>query len=192
VTALAHFVERVADLHLSRFEEWFPSTFDWERLCADVPRMAERRGEPTPDLGDLEDRSRAVFRGAHLVTLAVFSAAADDEEDPELRMESLASPPTEEEETEFARLAEAHLEALEEALAGEETAVPDVARAAAMVGAAWPAVSQLLGDDETALLAEDATEGDILWGVARVAAALAALRWLAAERCVEGWPSLAD
>lgn len=77
--------------------EWFPAEFDREKLCADVPEMAERLGEtwrtPTASAAKarLEELATAAFRGAYLGTLALL-ASYDEEEDPRQALDRLTRP----------------------------------------------------------------------------------------------------
>ena len=193
--ALEHYLERAAQVHLASFETWFPSTFDWLRLCADVPDMARQLGHPPPEEGDraLEDMARVVFRGAHLFALAVLGAAAQGASDPDETLERLAARPGDEEEEAFGDLVGCCLHVVEDHVFAE-AAAPEasdrVDRAADLVRAVWPAVTHILGADDSRMFERAGEAADVLWGIARVGAVLAAFRWMAAEAHAEDWPDL--
>ena len=193
--ALEHYLERAAQVHLASFETWFPSTFDWARLCADVPDMARQLGHAPPEEGDraLEDMARVVFRGAHLFALAVLGAAAQGSSDPDETLERLAASPGDEEEEAFGDLVGCCLRVVEDHVFAE-AAAPEasdrVDRAADLVRAVWPAVTHILSADDSRIFERAGEDSDVLWGVARVGAVLAAFRWMAAEAHAEDWPDL--
>lgn len=193
--ALEHYLERAAQVHLPSFETWFPSTFDWLRLCADVPDMARQLGHPSPEEGDraLEDMARVVFRGAHLFALAVLGAAAQGGSDPDETLERLASPCSDEEEEAFGDLVGCCLRVVEDHVFAEAVA-PEasdrVDRASDLVRAIWPAVTHILAADDSRIFERAGEAADVLWGVARVGAVLAAFRWMAAEDHAADWPDL--
>lgn len=193
--ALEHYLERAAQVHLASFEVWFPATFDWGRLCADVPDMAHSLGHPSPEEGDraLEDMARVVFQGSHLFALAVLGAAAQGTDDPDVLLERLASPCGEEEEEAFADLVGCCLRVVEDHVFAEAEA-PEaserVDRASDLVRAVWPAVTHILAADDSRMFERAGEAADVLWGIARVGVVLAAFRWMAAEACAEGWPEL--
>lgn len=193
--ALEHYLERAAQVHLPSFETWFPTTFDWAHLCADVPDMAEKLGHPPLEDGDraLEDMARVVFRGAHVFSLAVLGAAAQGVADPDLLLERLASPCGDEEEEAFADLVGCCLRIVEDRVFAE-TPAPEsserVDRAADLVRAVWPAVTHILAADDSRIFERAGPAADVLWGVARVGVILAAFRWMAAEAHAADWPEI--
>lgn len=194
--ALEHYLERAAQVHLTAFEAWFPTTFDWARLCADVPVMARRLGHPAASPEDeraLEEMAAVVFRGSHLFALAVLGAATQDASDPEELLERLATPPDEDEEEAFADLVGCCLRPVEELVFSEgDGGEPSerVDRAAALVRAVWPAVTHILSADDSRIFERAGASADVLWGVARVGVVLAAFRWMAAAACSSDWPDL--
>lgn len=194
--ALEHYLERAVHVHLPSFDAWFPSPFDWSRLCADVPDMARRLGHPPPEEGEqvLEDMARTVFQGSHLFALAVLGAAAQGSSDPDLLLDHLASPCSEEEEAAFGDLVGCCLRVVEDHVFAEAPEAPEtsdrVERASDLVRAVWPAVTHILAADDSRIFERAGDSADVLWGVARVGAVLAAFRWMAAEACAEGWPEL--
>jgi len=197
-TALKHFLERAAGDKLPRFEAWFPPCFDWERLCCDVPRMAEKAGTKLPeeagDERDLESMARSLFKAGHLFTLAVLAAGSAAEADPHEIFEQLTSAPSDEEEAVFEELLAGNLEAAESILSGETAVGPpdeDAEHAAALVGATWPAVEHLLVSDPARMFERAGPAAVVLASMARLGALLAAFRWLAAERTSASWPELA-
>ncbi len=207
--ALQHFLERAAADHIEAFDAWFPAGFDWARLCGDVPRLAREGGVATEGLPDedLVKMARAVFRGAHLFTLAVLAAGSEGRGDPQDLLSRLTSPPDEEVEEHFLALAEELLPSVEaripiETSGAEQSAPPKdddegvdeaeaaIRRAVALVRATAPAVEHVLANDESRVFARAGETAGVLWALARVAAALAALRWMASERLEEDWPRL--
>lgn len=194
---LQHFLEHAATRHLPRFDAWFPSTFDWVRLCADVPEMAFPSDRPRSGAKlegqELEDAARVVFRGAHLLALAVFSARAEGTGDPAQLMDRLATAPDEEEEDAFDDLVEGYLDLVEERVAAEgdaPPASPGVDRAVALFEAVWPPVCHALATDEGRIFEQAGTAADLLWGVARVGAILAVFRWMAMAQQDDAWPDV--
>lgn len=196
-SALQHFLERAAAERLPSFDAWFPSTFDYQRLCAELPAMAAATGTPFPpesgDESDLEPMVRAVFRGAHLITLAVLAAGADAAVDPETLLDHLTEAPGEEEEEAFTALADDALAAVEEDLAGGPGAAPAddpdaVERAAALFRATAAAVEHVLSSDPGRFFERAASAAPALWALVRVASILAAFRWMAAEQVADDWP----
>ncbi|MHC5009872.1 MAG: hypothetical protein ACYTG6_02855 [Planctomycetota bacterium] len=186
--AFEHFIENAEARYLASFDSWFPGCFDYERLCADVPDLALRSGRALPEApGEtaerlLEEQARGVFRTAHLYTLAALCAGADiDEGDPDEILDGLTSSTMDDEEEEkFTELVLGSLTHVEEALEGEHTVEEDEARAVGYVGAAWPILQDLLRGDDGGPFAHAGACEDLLWGVARVGAVLAAFRWIAA------------
>jgi hypothetical protein len=194
-TALKHFLEQTATRELPNFETWFPPCFDWHRLCADVPTMAEKSGTPLPpeegDEHELESMARSFFKAGHLFTLIVLAAGSAEEGDPERLADHVTDPPSDEEEDAFEALVEQNLQPAERMLAGEEVACgEDGARAVALVGATWPAVEQVFLADPSRMLERAGPAAGLLGGIARLGALLAAFRWLAAEATEEEWPRL--
>jgi hypothetical protein len=202
---LRHVVENAWARRGDDFAAWFPAVFDWQSLCADAPSMARRvsRGE-TGDAGesdhedgdqdegglvpelDLVEVAEDVFAHAYVGALVGIALVVDDERDPDLLVERLAEPLSEEEEPRFEALTAKCLEPTERVLAGQVEA-PDErnaeAAAALLVEGAWPGVETALeglpgfGDDDGPELPDEVRQ--VLAGVARVAAILAAFRWLA-------------
>jgi len=160
-----------------------------------VPEMARKLGHPPLEEGDraLEDMARVVFRGAHLFALAVMGAAAQGTSDPDETLERLASPCGEEEEEAFGDLVGCCLRVVEDHVFAESVA-PEasdrVDRASDLVRAVWPAVTHILSADDSRIFERAGGAADVLWGVARVGAVLAAFRWMAAETHAAGWPEL--
>ena len=193
--ALEHYLERAAQIHLASFDSWFPATFDWARLCADVPAMSRGLGHDAPEGGDrtLEDMAGVVFRGAHLFALAVLGAAAQGEADPDHLLQRLASPCGDEEEEAFGDLVGCCLRVVEDQVFADapppETS-DRVDRAADLVRAVWPAVTHILAADDSRIFERAGQAADVLWGVARVGVILAAFRWMAAEEYASDWPEL--
>jgi hypothetical protein len=199
---LRHVVENAWARRGDDFAAWFPAVFDWQSLCADAPSMARRvaRGEPgeapepddDPDEGglvpelDLVELAEDVFAHAYVGALVGIALVVDDERDPDLLVERLAEPLSEEEEPRFEALAARCLESTERVLAGRVEA-PDErnaeAAAALLVEGAWPGVETALeglpgfGADDGPELPDGVRQ--VFAGVARVAAILAAFRWLA-------------
>lgn len=194
-----HVVERALERHAEGFEGWFPAPFDWRSLCADAPQMAlklERR-EPAqdpeadaalvPEL-DLVEAAEQVFAHAYLGALAGIALTSDDERDPDLLVERLLDPLDDEAEERFEALATGSLGRVERALAGQgETLDEESVEAAAhtLVEAAWPGVEVSLEslapfDPERDV---DLPHGvrQVLSGLARLAAILAAFRWLSQD-----------
>ena len=194
-TALKHFLEQTAQQKLPTFEQWFPPCFDWQRLSADVPAMAEASGTPLPaeegDEHELESMARSFFKAGHLFTLIVLAAGSAEEGDPERLADHVTDSPSEEEEEAFEALVERHLHPAERLLAGEEADCEEEgARAVALVGATWPAVEQVFLADPSRMLERAGPAAGILGGIARLGALLAAFRWLAAEATEDDWPRL--
>jgi hypothetical protein len=191
---LRHLVERALATRLPTFDVWFPSTFDAAVFLADVPAMARRLdgGPPIPraDEAEVEELAGHTFRVAHVAALAVLAAGSEGDLDPDSVLERLTEAPEEEEEAEFGRLAEAELDAVEEALAEDRPPVlgDDAAEAVSLVEVVWPPVWALLSDDPEADLQGEGRRSRVLRSVARVAVILAALRWMAAARAHEDWP----
>lgn len=193
-SALKHFLEHTAAEDLPRFQDWFPPCFDWRRLCRDVPVMAERAGLQIPtEVGDeheIEQMAQAVFSAAHLFTLAVLAAGSGDD-DPRALLDHLTRPPSEEEEEMFEALVAENLQAVDMTLGGEEAEGGDpevVPRALGLVEVSWPAVEHLLMSDEAKIFERAGPIAAVLGALCRVAAALAAFRWLAAEAHEPEWP----
>jgi hypothetical protein len=191
--ALRHYVDRVLDRHAASLDASFPGGFDWRRLCRDAPGMAERATGGRFDAEDLgrahalQSRAEALFGLAHLAALAILCATLEDEPDPEAAFEAFARPPDDEEEERFEVLAAEVLGPVEESLEDEDVALdPRGIDARDLFTRVWPAVAQLV--EESGLLTEvesDLSADDVeaarpvLAALARVAAILAALRWLA-------------
>jgi hypothetical protein len=201
---LRHVVENAWARRGDDFAGWFPAVFDWRALCADAPTMARRLAQGDGDAadrdepGDLDDEvalapeidlvetAEDVFAHAYVGALVGIAVLVDDERDPDLLVERLAEPLDEEEEPRFEALAAQCLEPAERVLAGQVEA-PDEQRAEAaaalLVEGAWPGVETALeglpgfGGEDGAEVPEPVSR--VLAGVARVAAILAAFRWLA-------------
>lgn len=210
-TTLRHVVEHALGRHLDGFAGWFPAGFDWQQLCSDTPAMLRRlledeppeRDPDDPDAGlddgadeddalglppevDLVEASEGTFAAAYMGALAGIALAVEDERDPDLLVERMAQPLDEDEEPRFAEAVGEALALVESALAGRgET--PDEETLAGLcvtlVEAAWPGVDVALGSvpalGEEQGLPPPARQ--VLGGVARVAAILAAFRWLALD-----------
>lgn len=198
---LRHAVEYAWARRGDDFAGWFPRVFDWQALCSDAPAMAQRvaaggsedesRSDGDDGSGlvpelDLVETAEDVFAHAYLGALVGIALIVDDERDPDLLVERMARPLGEEEEPRFEALAARSLEGAERVLAGQIEA-PDEnsaeAAAALLVEGAWPGVETALEGlpgfgDEDAPEVPDAVR-QVLAGVARVAAILAAFRWLA-------------
>jgi hypothetical protein len=179
---LRHLVDRAWAVHGPRFEDWFPRSFDWKQFVADIPRLArEVGGPPIPrvDEAEFEDRVDRTFRAAFLAGLAVLAASHEGEEDPDLVLETLASPPDEEVDDDFGAFLEEHMGSVEKAVAAET--FDDLPEEAAAVGrlaeAIWPVVFALLDEDPLADFDAPEGRGSVLVGVARVATILACVRW---------------
>jgi hypothetical protein len=196
------FVERVLERHGEEFEAIFPAPFDWHALAADAPAMARRlaagsageedllgeEGDLAPEL-DLVEASEQVFVNAYLGGLAGIALAIDDERDPESILDGLVRPLDDAEEERFEALAGASLGPVERALAGQGDTPDDASAEGAalvLVDTAWPSVEVALeslepfAPDREAELPHAVRQ--VLAGLARVAAILAAFRWLAAGR----------
>lgn len=193
---LRHVVEHALNKHLDGFGAWFPSGFDWQTLCSDAPEMARRLvtggleeeagedGDLAPEL-DLVEVAEEAFAFAYVGALASIALAVEDARDPDLLVERLTAPPSEAEEERFAELAADSLGSVERALAGQGEPLDEESvegLAFTLTDAAWPGV-------EVALEGVEAFDPDrdvelppsvkrVLGGVARVAAILAAFRWL--------------
>jgi hypothetical protein len=193
-SALRHFVERAADRHGPSFADWFPRSFDWEALCSDAPAMAASLGRAAASVSEdrrLEAAAEAAFRAAYLAGLAVLSAAAEGEDDPDGLLARLASAPDDEEEAEFARLAEDCVGDVEEVLGGEDGPAreEEAAEALHLAEVAWPAVEAILGE-AVAEAAGDDEEAGVLFGLARVGVILAGIRWMTVAASEERWPAV--
>jgi hypothetical protein len=147
----------------------------------------EREGDAAvaPEI-DLVGASEETFAAAYVGALAGIALAVEDERDPDLLVEELVRPLAEEDEEAFERLAEGSLDPVERALAGrgptpDEESVTGLA--VTLTEAAWPGVEVAL-EGVAVLDPERGTDlpsavRQVLGGVARVAAILAAFRWLA-------------
>lgn len=196
---LRSFVARALERHGESVESAFPAPFDWRALCADAPTLARRlaRGSvedepPADDDGDLApeldlvEAAEGTFLRAYLGGLSGLALLSDDERDPEALLEALLAPLSDEAEARFEALAGERLGSVERALAGQGEALEESTpegTAATLTEASWPCVEAAL----TGLTAFDPErEGElphavrqVLGGVARIAAVLAAFRWLA-------------
>ena len=193
--ALEHYLQHAASVYVPRFDAWFPTTFDWERLCADVPDMARRLGTALPeheDERDLVAAAQVVFRAGHLCGLALLAAVAEGTADPSELLERAAQAPGEDEEQYFDELVGTCLGPIETQLGGEsvpgEDAPDGVERGILLYGAVWPAVSRVLAADESRVFERAGEAAGVLWGVARVGVVLAALRWMAVGAYDLDWP----
>ena len=206
---LRHVVEHALEKHLDGFGGWFPAAFDWQQLCSDTPELARRLAlgrsdeddldpdgdvldEVTPEL-DLVEAAEATFATAYVGALAGIALAVEDERDPDLLIARLAVPLEEGEEAPFEALAERSLAAVERSLAGQGEALDEDSPeglSASLAEAAWPGVEVAL-EHVTVFDPEQGPElpspvKQVLGGVARVAAILAAFRWIAASTDVTG------
>lgn len=191
--ALRHYVGHVLERHAGGLDAAFPGGFDWRRLCRDAPAMVQQASEGRFDADDLgrahalQARAEALFGLAYLAALAMLSATLEDEPDPEAAFEVFARPPGDEEEERFAVLAAEVLGPLEESFEDADVRLDERGvDARDLFGRVWPTVVQLI--DESALLVEVETDlsaedveaaRPVLASLARVAALLAALRWMA-------------
>ena len=204
---LRHVVEHALEKHLAGFDDWFPAVFDWQRLCIDAPELVRRlaqgrveddapEGEAWDDLTpevDLVEAAEATFAAAYVGALAGIALAVEDERDPDFLIAHLAQPLEEAEEAPFEALAVGSLAAVERGLAGQGEALDEdgpEGLAASLAEAAWPGVEvalehvSIFDPDEGPELPSAVKQ--VLGGVARVAAILAAFRWLAAATDVTG------
>ncbi|MFM8385916.1 MAG: hypothetical protein ACKOCB_03700 [Planctomycetia bacterium] len=139
-----------------------------------------------PDDVDLVEASEGAFAAAYIGALAGLALVVDDERDPDLLLEALVQPLAEDEEPRFDEAVAGSLGPVEGALAGREEA-PDedslAGMAVTLVESAWPGVDVALGSVPV-LASEEGLSAEarqVLGGVARVAAILAAFRWLALD-----------
>jgi hypothetical protein len=173
--------------------EWFPAEFDREKLCADVPEMAERLGEtwrtPTASAAKarLEELAASAFRGAYLGALALL-ASYDEEEDPRQALDRLTRPLGDLETELFADSFAEDVAAVESGLALDVPKRVDASeRAEHALG-----IAQRLADPLRAILAPGLASGakavaalgakakplaQVLAGVVNVAIAVATLRY---------------
>lgn len=203
---LRHVVENALSKHLDGFGAWFPSGFDWQHLCSDAPEMARRlttgsleeeealgeEGDLAPEL-DLVEVAEQTFASAYVGALAGIALAVDDARDPDLLVERLTAPLADGEEERFDELASNSLGSVERSLAGQgepfdEDSVEGLATT--LTDAAWPGVEVAL-ERVDAFDPERDTEPPpavrrVLGGVARIAAILAAFRWLGLDEALPG------
>jgi len=197
-STLRNVVEHALTRHLDGFGEWFPDGFDWQQLCNDAPEMVRRlvvgdleeedalgeEGDLAPEL-DLVESAEQTFAAAYVGALAAIALAVEDERDPDLLVERLAAPVSDAEEARFTELAAESLGVVERSLAGQGHALDEESAeglAATLTDAAWPGVDVALErvpvfDPESEIELPPAVR-QVLGGVARVAAILAAFRWL--------------
>ena len=192
-SALQHFLEHALEVHAPAIEHSFPSVFDWQRLVRDTPALVERASEGRFDVGDsfathrLQDQADAVFRTAHTVALGVICAADDETADPEAVLDRFDDPPDDEVEEAFEVLVSEVLGPAEAFLSDADVMLDErgleTQRLHMLV---WPHVSEyvarlgiLLGADDEPAPDEEAY--GVLMALARVAALLACLRWMAHE-----------
>jgi len=193
-SALEHFLEHALAAHAPFLEHSFPACFDWMRLVRDVPGLAERASAGGFDALDrvrahgLQEQADAVFRTAHTVALGVICAADDETADPEDVLDRFDDAPEDEEEQRFELLVSEVLGPAEAFLSDPEVELDargvHVQRLHAL---AWPYVAEYVA--RLQVLAEDAdddfgsgsaeAEHGVLLALARVAALLACLRWMA-------------
>jgi hypothetical protein len=196
------FVERALERHGEDFDAFFPAPFDWHALATDAPSMARRlavgtleeedtlgeEGDLVPEM-DLVEAAEQVFVNAYLGGLAGLALATDDERDPESILDGLVAPLDDAEEERFEAFAADSLATVERALAGQGDTPDDSSPEGAaliLVDAAWPSVEVALErltpfspDRETEL---PSAVRQVFAGIARVAAILAAFRWLSVVR----------
>jgi len=194
-TGVRHWITEAEAAHGPTFESWFPSGFDWRRLCADAPAFADRLGETWPTAtraaaeARLEDLAVAAFRGGWLAGLALLSAY-DAERDPADALARLVEPLSAAEEDDFEERVERDLEVVEEVVGGEAPSrapSPSAAEASALARSLRPAATEVLREglrSAARALASLGAGGDasarVLGGVVNVALALAAFRYQAA------------
>lgn len=190
-------MERVLERHRDGVEDALPAPFDWRGLCSDAPEMVRRLGSDAeapagevdealvPEL-DLVEAAEQALLHAYLGGLAGIALHADDDRDPETVLEALLGPLEDEQEERFESLASDSLAGVERALAGERLAADEDSiegAAALLTDAAWPSVEVALESlppfDPQQDLALPAPVRQVLGGVARIGAILAAFRWLA-------------
>lgn len=197
--ALRHFVEEALGRHVDDLDDWFPGCFHWRGLCADTPAMAAAAGGYTHDPDDLEgneairQRASRVFRFAHVATLAVLSAISSEDSNPVDALDALMVEPDEGEERYFETLVDEVLGPLESYFSGNDPELDERGLAAySLVGTAWPSLEDfiqedgILGEETQPLPGADETTRTAVRGVMhaiiRVAAILAAFRWLSVGR----------
>lgn|GEM_PF-5595411 len=203
---LRHVVENALVKHLDGFGAWFPAGFDWQHLCSDAPEMARRlttgsleeeqalgeEGDLAPEL-DLVEIAEQTFAFAYVGALAGIALAVEDARDPDLLVERLTAPLAESEEERFDELASNSLGSVERSLAGQGEPFDEDSLeglATTLTDAAWPGVEVAL-EGVDAFNPESETEPPpavrrVLGGVARVAAILAAFRWLGLDEALPG------
>lgn len=197
--ALRHFVEEALGKHAETLDDWFPSCFHWQGLCADTPAMAANLTDHTFDPDDLEAneeiRARAdkVFRFAHVTALAILSAACVEDDNPVEMLDLMIEEPEEGEEAYFQGLVTEVLGALEQAIAGEEVVLDERGEMAyGLVNTAWPTVEDfvhedgIMGDETQPIPGRDDAEREavrsVLQSLILIATILAAFRWASVGR----------
>lgn len=193
-SALRHYVGRAIETLAPRLESAFPACFDWPRLCRDTPAVAERSSAGVFDAADataaheIQDRSDALFRLAHVALLAVLSAVDPSVEDPDAALAAFGIAPDDEEEQRFEVLALEVLDAVEESFEDEGVDLDERGAAVReLVVRGWDAVQEIV--DDSGLLARTDGDGEeedaeacarsVLGAIVRLAVVLAAMRWLA-------------
>ncbi len=181
-------------MHLApTLDHAFPGCFDWRRLCRDTPAMLERATAGAFDASDatrahaIQKRAEAVFRTAHVATLAVRGAMDAGEVDPDAMLDAFGESPGEEEEDRFeARVVES-LDAVEASFEDDEVELDDRGlEVRNIVAVTWSHVHEFLEQNEALEPGSDPETAEalgaarpVLLALVRVAAILAALRWLA-------------
>jgi hypothetical protein len=194
--ALRHWIEDAEARLAPDFDSWFPSGFDWRRLCADTPRFAQDLGEvwkaetAAAARARLADLAGAAFRGAYVAALSIL-AAYDAERDPDDALARLTAPLSDDESDAFEEAVARHLGPAEELLGEDvsrEGSPPPAAReVATMLRPALPAIREVLAPGLqgaaralVSLGAGGTPSAKVLAGVVNVAVAVAGLRFLAA------------
>lgn len=196
-------MERALEKHGEAVESALPAPFDWRALCADAPEMARRlragdaSGEEGPEAGDgeegdvspeldLVEAAEQTFLRSYLGGLAGIALQVEDERDPDALLEALLERLEDEDEEHFEDLVATSLARVERSLAGQGEALDEETAegaAALLTDAAWPSVEVALEglapfDPDSGLELPHSVR-QVLSGVARLAAILAALRWIA-------------
>lgn len=202
------FVERALDRQGERVEQSFPAPFDWRALCSDAPAMARRLSAGSLEEGDalsdeddlvpeldLVETAEQTFLHAYLGGLAGLALTSEDDRDPESVLEQLLAPLDDEGEARFEELAGQGLTAVERSLAGQGIALDEDSAegtAVMLTDVAWPSVEvaleRLVPFDPARDLELPHPVRQVLSGVARIAAILAAFRWLAGDAPAQGTP----
>lgn len=191
--ALRHFLAHAVETHGPGLDRAFPGCFDWRRLCRDTPVMLERATRGAFDTSDaarvhlIQERAEAIFRTAHVATLAVRSAMDAGDVDPDALLDGLATPPDEDEEDRFEARVVDSLDAVESSFEDDEVELDRGGlEIRNLVAVTWAPVHELLEENEALEPVPDSDHADairaarpVLLALIRVAAILAAIRWLA-------------